>query len=95
MDNETGYSRAVAVENEAEERRSALALSLLAMPTRSVAGAAAKLSCFIEMNTPVAHYRKRLHPDLRRFIKPSFPDLRALLADLHLMGGGTDDRLGA
>jgi hypothetical protein len=39
-------------------------------------------------NAVVAHYRKRLHPELRHFIEPSLTDLRAILADLVSMGGG-------
>jgi len=62
MDNEIGYSRAVQLENQAGDRPAALAASLVSTPTRSVAGAAAKLACFIEMNTPTAHYRKQLNP---------------------------------
>ena len=89
MDNEIGYSRAVELENQAGDRRAALAASLIAMPTRSVAGAAAKLACLIEINTQIAHYRKQLNPALRQFIKPSFPDLRAILADLDIIGGSS------
>ena len=89
MDDEIGYSRAVEAENRAADRRTALAVSLLATPARSAEGAAAKLACFIEMNTPVAHYRKQLNPALRQFVKPSFPDLRAILADLVIIGGSS------
>lgn len=89
MDNEIGYSRAVELENHAADRRTALAASLLATPACSAEGAAAKLACFIEMNTPVAHYRKQLNPALRQFVKPSFPDLRAILGDLVVIGGSS------
>ena len=89
MDNEVGYSRAVEAENRAADRRTALAAPLLATPARTAEGAAAKLACFIEMNTPVAHYRKQLNPALRQFVKPSFPHLRAILADLVNLGGGS------
>jgi hypothetical protein len=87
MDDEVGYSRALDAEAKAAEERSALGKSLLSTPTRSVAGAAAKLSCFVETNTPVAHYRKMLHPELRQLIEPTFPELRAILTDLVLIGG--------
>ena len=89
MDDEIGYSRAVEAENRAADRRTALAVSLLATQARSAEGAAAKLACFIEMNTPVAHYRKQLNPGLQQFIQPSFPDLRAILADLVIIGGSS------
>ena len=89
MDDEIGYSRAVEAENRAADRRTALAALLLATPARLAEGAAAKLACFIEMNTPVAHYRKQLNPALRQFVKPSFPDLRAILADLVVIGGSS------
>ena len=88
MDNEIGYSRALDAESRAAERRLAVSRFLLATPCNSVAGASSKLTCFIEMNTPVAHYRKRLNPALRDFITPSFPDLRAILAELVSFGGG-------
>ena len=88
IDNEIGYGRAIDAETQAAERRLTISRSLLAIPCSSVAGASAKLICFIEMNTPVAHYRKRLNPALREFIAPSFPDLRAILADLVSIGGG-------
>jgi hypothetical protein len=45
------------------------------------------LTCFIERISPVAHYPKQLHPELRRLIAPSFPDLRAILTDLVMIGG--------
>ena len=95
MDNEIGYSRALDAETRAAERRLAVSRSLLAMPAGSVAGSSAKLTCFIEMNTPVAHYRKRLNPALREFIAPSFPDLRMILADLASIGGGPNGLVSA
>jgi hypothetical protein len=90
MGEKVGYSCAVEAENQAAVQRSALARSLLSMPAQSAAGAAAKLNCFIEMNTPVAHCRKHLHPELRRLIEPSFPDLQAIPSDLVSIGGSSD-----
>jgi len=87
VDDDMGFSRAVHAGQEGGKHRLALAKALLAIPTRSVAGVAAMLKCFIEMNTPLAHYRKHLHPELRRLIEPTFPDLRVLMTDLVVIGG--------
>jgi hypothetical protein len=77
-----GYSRAVQAERAAFRRCEELAYALQTTQALSPAGAAAKLQCFVEMNTPVASWRKGLNPDLRRFEEPSWPELRAILGDL-------------
>jgi hypothetical protein len=78
------YSRAVQAERAAFRRREELAYALQTTQALSPAGAAAKLQCFVEMNTPVASWRKGLNPDLRSFEEPSWPELRSILADLTL-----------
>lgn len=86
-DERIGYSIAVEMEKKACDLRLKLAKTLWNTPAQSVTGAAAKLHSFIEMKTPVAAWRKGLHPALRRFDEPSWPELRSILADLKQIGG--------
>jgi hypothetical protein len=81
-----GYSSAIEAEEQASDLRLRLAKSLWATPAQSGAGAAAKLSSFIEMKTPVDHWRKGMNPALRRLEEPSWPELRSILADLVQIG---------
>lgn len=90
-DDHIGYSQVAEAKSKACEQRSALAESVLTSSARLVAGAAAKLRCFIEMNTPILPWVKHVRPALRSIIEePSFPDLRSILVDLNQLGEAGD-----
>lgn len=82
-----GYISAVEAEKQECALRTKLAETLWNTPAQSVTSAAAKLHSFIEMKTPVAAWRKGLHPLLRRFEEPSWPELRSILDDLTQIAG--------
>jgi len=85
-DDRIGYSRTIDNVKQASDLCSRRAALLRDTPAMSIAGAAAKLRCFIEMNTQITPWSKHLHPELRLLHEePSFPDLRSILADLDRM----------
>lgn len=86
-DDRIGYIRARQAMNKAYEYRLQLADRLATTPALCMAGTVAKLSAFIDMNTPLPSWSEEENPAMPMAQEPSWPQLRSILDDLIRQGG--------